>query len=183
MMTEGKKAKKALLLVDDDSTFLSVMRRAFERLDFDVQTASDDEQAILLAEKFSFDKAIVDLKLENTSGLSLIPKLKAVSPNINIIVLTGYSSVSTAVEAIKLGARNYLCKPASSDEILKAFDSTAGNENIEIAASPPSVNRLEWEHIQKVLHELDGNVSATARALGMHRRTLQRKLQKRPVKT
>ncbi len=97
-------------------------------------------------------------------------------------MLTGYSSISTAVEAIKLGALNYLCKPADADDILNAFEQAQGNADAEISVHPPSVNRLEWEHIQRVLNEHDGNISATARALGMHRRTLQRKLQKRPVK-
>jgi two-component system response regulator RegA len=100
----------------------------------------------------------------------------------DILILTGYSSISTAVEAIKLGAINYLCKPASADEIVAAFKNTEANAQVPMEDSPPSVNRLEWEHIQRVLNENQGNISATARSLGMHRRTLQRKLQKRPVK-
>ncbi|MEC8429588.1 MAG: helix-turn-helix domain-containing protein, partial [Pseudomonadota bacterium] len=114
-------------------------------------------------------------------GLPLIPKLKQQLPQLDIVMLTGYSSINTAVEAIKLGASNYLCKPANADEILAAFEAEP-DADIEISNAPISVNRLEWEHIQKVLAEHEGNVSATARALGMHRRTLQRKLQKRPVR-
>lgn len=98
------------------------------------------------------------------------------------MVLTGYSSIATAVEAIKLGAVNYLCKPVDADEVLAALEQREGNPETEVADNPPSINRLTWEHIQKVLQEHDGNISATARALGMHRRTLQRKLQKRPVR-
>jgi two-component system response regulator RegA len=97
-----------------------------------------------------------------------------------VLILTGYSSISTAVEAIKLGAINYLCKPSGVEDIVAAFETKAGQA--ELQESPPSVNRLEWEHIQKVLNQNDGNISATAKILGMHRRTLQRKLQKRPVK-
>jgi two-component system response regulator RegA len=99
-----------------------------------------------------------------------------------MLILTGYSSISTAVEAIKMGAINYLCKPAGVDDILVAFSNTAPNPEVSIKETPPSVDRLEWEHIQKVLAENDGNISATARSLGMYRRTLQRKLLKRPVK-
>jgi two-component system response regulator RegA len=98
------------------------------------------------------------------------------------VILTGYSSVATAVEAVKLGAVNYLCKPANTDEILAAFTQQTGNVDVAIADERPSVDRVEWEHIQKVLTENQGNISAAARALGMHRRTLQRKLNKRPVK-
>jgi two-component system response regulator RegA len=98
------------------------------------------------------------------------------------VVLTGYSSIATAVEAIKLGAINYLCKPADADDVMAAFEHPDADPNVELADNPPSINRITWEHIQKVLQEHDGNISATARALGMHRRTLQRKLQKRPVR-
>jgi len=116
----------------------------------------------------------------HSSGLQLIPQLLKALPELNIVVLTGYSSIATAVQAIKLGASNYLCKPANADEILAAFEAQ-GSEEVAVEETPISVNRLEWEHIQKVLAEHEGNISATARALGMHRRTLQRKLYKRPV--
>ena len=109
-------------------------------------------------------------------------ELLALAPDCRVVVLTGYSSIATAVEAIKLGAVNYLCKPADADEILASLERDTGDPDIDIADSPPSINRVTWEHIQKVLQEHDGNISATARALGMHRRTLQRKLQKRLVR-
>lgn len=173
---------ESILLVDDDPTLTQVMQRAFVRRGFNVCTANNIAEALSCAEDQPFDKAVVDLKLAQESGLSLIPQLKALQPQLEIIMLTGYSSIHTAVEAIKLGASNYLCKPADADDLLQAFGHTRGNTEADIQSNPLSVNRLEWEHIQKVLAENDGNVSATARALGMHRRTLQRKLQKKPVK-
>jgi two-component system response regulator RegA len=116
------------------------------------------------------------------SGLSLIQRLKLLDDNTRIVVLTGYASIATAVEAIKLGAIHYLTKPADADEIVQAFWQDNGNVNVSIDEQRPTVNRLEWEYIQQVLNDCSGNISATARSLGMHRRTLQRKLQKRPVK-
>lgn len=171
-----------ILLVDDDEGFTRVMKRALCRLGFEVHTTTTAEEAIALANDILFDRAILDLKLEHTSGLQLIVELKALQSDLRIVVLTGYSSVSTAVEAIKLGAVNYRCKPAPVGEILAAFDNTQGNPSASLAEAPPSVDRVEWEHIQRVLQENKNNISATARALGMHRRTLQRKLQKRPAK-
>lgn len=171
-----------ILLVDDDEIFISVLARALKRRGFTTFAVTSSAEAISVMEQNSIDKAVVDLNLIDESGLKLIPLLKNAHPSISIVMLTGYSSISTAVEAIKLGATNYLCKPADADEIMAAFESAQGNPDLEIAPTPLSVDRLEWEHIQKVLHENNGNISATARALGMHRRTLQRKLQKRPVK-
>lgn len=175
-------ALEKLLLVDDDDIFLQVLQRAFKKRGFQTHTANSISAALTLCAEHDFDKAVVDLKLAEESGLHLIEQLKQRQPDVSIVMLTGYSSISTAVEAIKLGAQNYLCKPADADDILHAFEQGQGNADVEISSQPPSVNRLEWEHIQRVLNEHDGNISATARALGMHRRTLQRKLQKRPVK-
>ncbi len=170
------------LLVDDDDAFTQVLSRALQRRGFTTAIAHNVIEAIKLAETQRFDKAVVDLKMDGSSGLTLIPQLKQHQPNLHIVMLTGYSSVATAVEAVKLGALHYLCKPANPDEILAAFDNAEGNTDVSIPENPPSVDRLEWEHIQKVLNENQNNISATARALGMHRRTLQRKLNKRPVK-
>jgi two-component system response regulator RegA len=170
-----------ILIIDDDETLTAVLSRAFIRRQFDVTQANDSKSALAVLEQTQFDKCILDLKINAESGLRLLPKLKQRQPQLHIVILTGYSSINTAVEAIKLGATNYLCKPVDVDEILKAFGQTADMGSL-ISASPPSVNRLEWEHIQKVLGEHQGNISATARALGMHRRTLQRKLLKKPVK-
>jgi two-component system response regulator RegA len=171
-----------ILLVDDDDAFLSVLERAMKRRGFSVFTAKSADTALAIARQTSPDKAVIDLKMEESSGLNLIEPLKQINPQMAIVILTGYSSIATAVEAIKLGATNYLCKPANTDEILNAFSNTEGNPAALIPSDPPSVERIEWEHIQKVLKENAGNISATARSLGMHRRTLQRKLNKRPVK-
>lgn len=175
-----------LLLVDDDENFGYVMQRALSRRGLAADYFNSASAALSAAEIYAYPKAIVDLKIAQESGLALIKQLKRLNPHIDIIMLTGYSSVSTAVEAIKLGALNYFCKPIDLDEILSAFnenDSTLADEpNLELNAelAPPSLDRMEWELIQKTLLANDGNISATARALGMHRRTLQRKLLKRP---
>ena len=170
------------LIVDDDPTLAGMLERVLQRRGFSTASASNSSQALQLVTSANFSKAIVDLKLGSDSGLQLIRELKLRSPEIAIVMLTGYSSISTAVEAVKLGAVNYLCKPAEADEILAAFGEQSQEASAEPAYTPISVDRLEWEHIQKILQENNGNISATARALGMHRRTLQRKLQKRPVK-
>lgn len=172
------------LIVDDDPAFTRVLARAMTRRGFEVQVARDVAFALTLAQQQPPDLATVDLKMEGPSGLSLIPQLKQINPEIRILVLTGYASIATTVEAIKAGAHNYLPKPADADQILRALETRedAATPAVEIPDTPLSVNRLEWEHIQKVLHEHEGNISATARALGMHRRTLQRKLAKHPVR-
>lgn len=171
------------LLVDDDEALTSVLARALTRRGFHCIQAHTADQALEVCKANSIDRVVLDLKLAESSGLQLIPQLLAVQPEMKIVMLTGYSSIATAVEAIKLGAENYLPKPAAVDDILAAFSGEAGQSVVAVEdLTPPSVDRLEWEHIQRVLKEHDGNISATARALGMHRRTLQRKLNKRPVK-
>lgn len=170
------------LLVDDDEAFIQILARALQRQGFSTCCAHDPAQAMQYLEQHRFDRAVVDLKMADQSGLALISRLKAQQTDMEIVMLTGYSSVATAVEAVKLGAVNYLCKPASTQEILQAFEAQEGDPDTPIPQQRPSIDRLEWEHIQKVLSENDGNISATARALGMHRRTLQRKLNKRPVR-
>jgi two-component system response regulator RegA len=171
---------QSILLVDDDQAFTTVLERALTRRGIDVVTANNSRQALAASAEQIFSHAVVDLKISQESGLKLIPELINLQPELIILMLTGYSSITTAVDAIKLGAVNYLCKPANADEILAAFDTAPESDNIVL--KPPSLERLEWEHIQRVLNENNGNISATARALNMHRRTLQRKLQKRPVK-
>lgn len=169
-----------ILIIDDEPVFTQVLARAFSRRGYEVREAHDAIEAMALIESFQPQRVTLDLKMVKSSGLQLIPQLLEAIPELNIVVLTGYSSIATAVQAIKLGASNYLCKPANADEILAAFEAQ-GTEEVVVEETPISVNRLEWEHIQKVLAEHEGNISATARALGMHRRTLQRKLHKRPV--
>ena len=126
--------------------------------------------------------AVIDLRIGHESGLSLVKRLVELDDHTRIVMLTGFASIATAVEAIKLGATHYLTKPADADEIVTALHKAEGDESVEIKEKPLSVKRLEWEHLQKVLVEHDQNISAAARALGMHRRTLQRKLEKRPVR-
>lgn len=174
--------EQRLLIIDDDEMFCHVLNRALTRRGFEVMVAHNADQALTIAAQFLPTMATLDLKLEHSSGLKLLPDLLTTVPHCRVVVLTGYSSIATAVEAIKLGAVNYLCKPADADDVIHAFEQQDGDPNIELADNPPSINRITWEHIQKVLQEHDGNISATARALGMHRRTLQRKLQKRPVR-
>src|SRR3569833_457276 len=172
----------SLLLVDDDAVFCEVLARALTRRGFAVQVAHDVEGATVIAERDPPEYAVVDLKMQGSSGLQLVQRLKALDVHTRIVVLTGYASIATAREAIKLGAVHYLSKPADADEIVRAFAHESGNAEMPIDDGRPSIDRLEWEYIQKTLHECGGNVSATARMLGMHRRSLQRKLQKRPVK-
>ena len=175
-------SSESFLVVDDDEIFVQVLVRSLERRNKTVWAAHSITEAMNVAQLNKPTHAVIDLKIDQESGLQLTQQLKVELPDINIVILTGFSSISTAVEAIKLGATNYLCKPAEVDDIFAAFSATQGDTKIEIAATPPSVDRLEWEHIQTVLQRNNGNISATARDLGMHRRTLQRKLQKRPVK-
>lgn len=172
--------RPSLLLVDDDVTFCTVLSRALDKRGFAVTVAHSVEQALPLAEANPPEFAVVDLKMDGVSGLVLVKTLHELDPATRIVMLTGYASIATAVEAIKLGATQYLAKPANANEIVAAFGHAA-SADIPLNAQPPSVDRLEWEHIQRVLQAHDGNISATARALNMHRRTLQRKLTKRPV--
>lgn len=168
-----------LLLVDDDLVFCSVLSRALEKRGFAVTVAHSVETALPLAQANPPEYAVVDLKMEGASGLVLIQALHELDPATKIVVQTGYASIATAVEAIKLGATQYLAKPANADEIVAAFGHSANPES-PLKVLPTSVDRLEWEHIQRVLREQQGNISGTARILNMHRRTLQRKLAKYP---
>ena len=170
-----------LLLVDDDEIFLSVLSRAMSKRGFEVLSSTSITDAIEQATEAMPAMAVVDLKLENESGLDLIPHLIEINPEMNIIVLTGYSSIATAVTAIKRGAADYLSKPVTASDVARALSGDRPSEVLAEDFSPMSVERVEWEHIQKVLKENDGNISATARSLGMYRRTLQRKLAKKPV--
>lgn len=168
-----------ILLIEDDAVFSRVLTRALGARGHDVIPVADPEAALATASAEPPDAAIIDLRLGEQSGLALIRPLRATAPAARLLVLTGYASVATAVTAIKRGADDYLAKPVNADQVLAALN---GEREPAEAAAPPSLKRLEWEHIQQVLRQHDGNVSAAARALGMHRRTLQRKLAKRPVK-
>ena len=174
-------SSKTLLIVDDDITFCDVLKNALMKRGFEVTIAHSVSEARSLLKESVPGYAVVDLNMPNESGLSLIPDLKQANDQMNLVVLTGYASIATAVEAIKLGATNYLTKPSDADEIVNALTSKQSNNSLkELPVQPMTTERLEWEHIQKILTQCNGNISQAARQLGMHRRTLQRKLQKRP---
>jgi two-component system, response regulator RegA len=170
-----------ILIIDDDDVFAQTLARSFARRNIDSEIALNLSSALAAAQS-SFDAVLLDLRLGEESGLSILTDLRQAQPQARILILTGFSSIATAVEAIKLGADNYLPKPAGAEEILKALEAKADDLSTEIPDQSPSLDRLEWEHIQRVLNSNDGNISASARELGMHRRTLQRKLSKRPVR-
>jgi two-component system, response regulator RegA len=165
-----------LLLVDDDTALREVLAKALTKRNYSVVTAANVVEAETHAKEKKFEFAIVDLNMPGGSGLTLIPKLTALNSNIRIVVLTGYASINTAVEAIKLGAINYLTKPADTDEIIKMFES----DKAEKPSNTKPLLQVEWDHIQEVLNACNGNISVAAKKLGMHRRTLQRKLKKIP---
>jgi two-component system response regulator RegA len=174
---------KSLLIVDDDAVFCASLAGALSRRGFDVVTAQSAAAAAARLRRAPPRYAVIDLKIGDDSGLELVELAAATEPPVRTVVLTGYASIATAVEAIKLGAVHYLAKPAEIGDITTALKRNGGGDAaVAVADSPPSVKRLEWEHIHKTLQERHGNISATARALNMHRRTLQRKLKKRPVK-
>jgi two-component system response regulator RegA len=174
---------RVVLVVDDDERFATTLAQALARRGFATRVAHDAAGAFAAAKVASPDAAIVDLKLGADDGLTLIEPLRRNYPRMRIVVLTGYASIATAVKAIKLGADDYLAKPVTAGAVAAVLEREAPRERS--ADQTPvletmSPRRLEWEHIQRVLAEHDGNISATARTLRMHRRTLQRKLAKRP---
>ncbi|AKJ07813.1 two-component system response regulator RegA [Archangium gephyra] len=170
-----------LLLVDDEAVFRERLARAFRERGFEVSTAGSYDEALGLATKESPELAVVDLRMPGRGGLELVRALHALDASTRIIVLTGYGSIATAVEAVKLGAFNYLPKPADVDDLLLAFSRGPGEAaQVTEDFQPPTLARAEWEHIQRVLTDCGGNISEAARRLGLHRRSLQRKLQKYP---
>jgi len=172
-------ARPLLLIAADDAVFARTLQRSFERRDYRVLVASGPAEMEALLQAQTPDYAVVDLKLANGSGLTCVEALHAGNADTIIIVLTGYASIATAVQAIKLGATSYLAKPANTDEIERAFGMSGGDAETPIGERTTSIKTLEWERINEVLAATDFNVSETARRLGMHRRTLARKLEKR----
>ena len=170
------------LILDDNEVFAGALARSLTRRGFDATVAASGAQAVQAALATPFDYVTVDLHLQQDSGLQWIAPLRQALPQARMLVLTGYASIATTVHAMKAGADDYLAKPANVDTILSALGQANGvvHPASEPDAAPLSVDRLEWEHIQRVLLEHEGNISSTARALNMHRRTLQRKLAKRP---
>lgn len=180
--------KKQLFYLEDDQALAQVTVRGFTKRGFDVRYFQSIEEVPSTTDLSGFTHALLDLKLEDGHSLPLIEALSNANKSTKILVLTGYASVATAVKAVKLGADNYLAKPATIDQIMQAFDEYEDKDKDkdtmpEVVGTEEklSLRRLEWEHIQQVLSENNGNVSLTARALKMHRRTLQRKLKKKPA--
>lgn len=185
MSREGEPVR--LLVVDDDDAYRTRLCRAFRDRGLVVEGAASLAEATAHMASFRPQRAVVDLRLGDGSGIDLLGELLAVDPEIACVVLTGYGSIATAVEAVRRGAIDYLTKPADADEILLAFESRSSETRMlgeaipaQRTAAVPSLHRVEWEHIQRVLVDCGGNISEAARQLGMHRRTLQRKLATRP---
>lgn len=171
-------AKRSLLIVEDDVSFARALRRSFERRDYEVHLCDGLEGMRAILADNSPGYAVVDLKLPGGSGLECVKALHRHDPDVKIVVLTGFASIVTAVEAIKLGARQYLPKPSNTNDIIAAFDKDDGDASVPLTARPTSIKNLEWERIHETLADAEFNISETARRLGMHRRTLARKLAK-----
>lgn len=168
---------RSLLIVDDDAPFRERLVRAMRDRGYEATGVANHPAAIDAAREESPELALVDLRLPGESGLAVVRDLKALDSSTVVVVLTGYGSIATAVESMKLGAASYLTKPADADQIIAAFDGTQPCDETQA----PSLARVEWEHVQRILADCGGNVSQAARVLGIHRRSLQRKLAKRPV--
>jgi two-component system, response regulator RegA len=171
---------RSVLIVDDEDTFRERLLRALADRGFEVTGADSVEAAIRQAELETPECAVVDLRMPDGSGLSLVRKLHALDPTTRIVVLTGYGSIRTALDAVRGGAVQYLTKPADLDEIIAAFDHDGAPEGVPPPTTVPSLDRVEWEHIDRVLVSCGGNITQAAALLGLHRRSLQRKLGKRP---
>lgn len=170
-----------ILLVDDDDRFRERLARAFSDRGIEVLQASDRDGALAIARTRVIERAVVDLRMPGAHGLRVLRELLELHPAAAIVILTGFFSIATTVDAIRLGARDYLVKPCDADRILGAFEREAGEiDEAALQLETPSLARIEWEHIERVLRECGGNISKTARVLGIHRRTLQYKLSKFP---
>lgn len=173
---------RSLLLVDDDTALRKRLARAFQDRGFVVREAGGVAEALALAREESPELAVVDLRVPDGDGLEVLRALKRIDPTTIVVMLTGYGSIANALEAVRLGAAHYLTKPADVDELIAAFARERGEDDAPRGEhAPPTLARVEWEHIQRVLTDCGGNVSEAARRLGIHRRSLQRKLSKYPV--
>jgi two-component system response regulator RegA len=181
MSEREDKILPTILVVEDDDPFRALLVKALEARGYDAQGAPDARTAIAMAREDSPEMAVVDLKLQDASGLDVVRELKAIDASTAIVVLTGYGSIATALESIRLGALHYLTKPTDPDRILAAFERGLAARPRDLPLQTPSLARVEWEHLQRVLTDCDGNISEAARQLGLHRKSLQRKLAKRPV--
>ena len=180
---DTEEAQRQLLIVEDDEAFARTLARSFERRGYSVLQAASLADVEVLLEKYRPGYAVVDLKLKGeASGLACVQTLHAADEEMLIVVLTGFASIATAVEAVKLGACHYLAKPSNTDDIEAAFGLREGNAEVELTNRSSSIKTLEWERINEVLAETGFNLSEAARRLGMHRRTLTRKLEKKQVR-
>jgi two-component system response regulator RegA len=170
-----------ILVVEDDDAFRAILVQALEARGYEVRGVADARAALTAARHESPEMAVVDLRLGTESGLDVVRELKAIDSSTAIVVLTGYGSIATALESIRLGALHYLTKPTDPDRILAAFERGLAARPRDLPIDTPSLARVEWEHLQRVLTDCGGNISEAARELGMHRKSLQRKLAKRPV--
>ena len=179
--------KPSILLVDDDTRLRSRMARAFTARGYEAQEADGYEAAVAIAELESTEYAVLDLRMPGKSGLAVVRELHRIDPATKVVVLTGYGSIATALESVRLGATHYLTKPADVDEVIAAFDRRVGEGESRVDADTkeepqtPSLARVEWEHIQRVLTDCGGNITKASERLGIHRRSLQRKLSKFPM--
>lgn len=183
-MTEGKaqQAAQSIMLVDDSIVLRDRLAQAFQERGYRVEVASNYDEALTVFRQHPTDLAVVDLRMPGKTGLALVPQLKKISPETRVLILSGFGSISTAIDAVRLGATNFLPKPADADDILAAF--ARGDSDVEIPQAEeeipvPTLAQAEWEHIHRVLADCSGNISEAARRLGIHRRSLQRKLRKR----
>lgn len=174
-------SERSLLIVEDDPSFARALKRSFERRGYAVHLSDSLAGVEASLQEISPGFAVVDLKLTGESGLECVRALHDFDPDMKIVVLTGFASIATAVEAIKLGACHYLAKPSNTDDIEAAFDKADGDAAVPLGTRATSLKNLEWERIHETLVETDFNISETARRLGMHRRTLARKLEKRRI--
>lgn len=172
--------KPVILLVDDDETHRERLARAIRSREFEVHEAPNAHVALELTESHRPDAIIMDLRMPGDSGVHLIEKLLTLAPESRVVVLTGFGSIASALEAVRLGAIDYLSKPSTTDQVLAALGFTSDATQQPVQETVPSLERVEWEHIQRVLSECGGNISHAARILGIHRRSLQRKLEKFP---
>ena len=175
-------SKPALVIVEDDAAFAATLERSFLKRGYDVRLCNSLETLKEVLTDFAPSYAVVDLKVIGGSGLECVRELHARDEEMRIVVLTGFASIATAVEAIKLGACHYLAKPSNTDDIEAAFSRAGGDASVPVAARPTSIKNLEWERIHETLVETEFNISETARRLGLHRRTLVRKLETRQLK-
>jgi two-component system response regulator RegA len=181
MSERDERIQPTILVVEDDDAFRRILVSSLEARGYEAKGVADADAAIRAAREDSPEMAVIDLRLGDQSGLDVVRELKAIDASTSIVVLTGYGSIATALESIRLGAMHYLTKPTDPDRILAAFDRGLAARPRDLPVETPSLARVEWEHLQRVLTDCGGNISEAARVLGMHRKSLQRKLAKRPV--